>query len=184
MRMSGVDERCLTPAGPIHGVPRGSRAGFSLVEIMIALSVLGLVVVSSLPFLQGWKEATDLRSTAGRVSDMMLSARMKSVVDRKDYKVSVNYATDAYSAEPAVGTAKKVGSVDLYLDESDPECPSLSSGNVVFKPNGTADAAGFEAVYLRSRSARVPVRYRIKILGATGKVSVEKWAGGDWAGAY
>ena len=113
----------------------------------------------------------------------MLSARMRSVVDRRDYTVSVDYATDTCSAPSPVGTTKKMGSVDLYLDNTDPDCPSLSDSNVVFRPNGTADAAGFEAVYLKSRSARVPVRYRVKVLGATGKVSVEKWAGGEWYGA-
>jgi prepilin-type N-terminal cleavage/methylation domain-containing protein len=163
---------------------RRAPCGFSLIEITIALAILGLVAVSSLPFLQRWKEATDLRGTAGRVADMMLTARMRSVVDRSAYTVSVDYATDEFAAVPPIGTARKTGSVDLFLDATDPECPPLSSRNVVFRPNGTADTAGFEAVYLRSRSARVPVRYRVKVLGATGKVSVEKWAGGAWAGAY
>ena len=113
----------------------------------------------------------------------MLSARMRAVVDRRDYTVGVDYTTDTCSITPPIGAAQKTGSVDLYFDDSDPDCPSLSSQNVVFRPNGTADAAGFEAVYLRSRSAQVTVRYRVKILGATGKVSVEQWSGGAWGGA-
>jgi len=160
------------------------QSGFTLVELAVALAVLGMMMVLGWPFLQGWKESIDLRSTAGRVSDMMLSARMRSVVDRRDATVRVDYATDTCSSTAPVGTTKKIGSIDLYLDNSDPDCPSLSDSNVVFRSNGTADAAGFEAVYLKSRSARVPMRYRVKILGATGKVSVEKWAGGEWYGAY
>jgi prepilin-type N-terminal cleavage/methylation domain-containing protein len=163
---------------------RRDHAGFTLVEIMVALAILGLVAVSALPFLQGWKEGIDLRNGAAKVAETMLLARMRSVVERTDYTVSVNYATDVLSATPSVGSTKIISSVDLYFDDSDPDCPALSSGNIDFRANGTADAAGFEAVYLRSRSARVPVRYRVKILGATGKVSVERWAGGDWSGAY
>jgi prepilin-type N-terminal cleavage/methylation domain-containing protein len=163
---------------------RRTQSGFTLVELAVALAVLGSIMVLGWPFLQGWKEAIDLRSTAAGVSDTMLSARMKAVVDRRNYTVSVDYATDAFSVAPPVGTAKKMGSVDIYLDDTDPDCPPLSSKNVVFRPNGTADAAGFEGVYLKSKSARVPVRYRVKVLGATGKVSVEKWAGGEWYGAY
>ena len=163
---------------------RRTQSGFTLVELAVALAVLGSIMVLGWPFLQGWKEAIDLRSTAAGVSDTMLSARMKAVVDRRNYTVSVDYATDAFSVAPPVGTAKKMGSVDIYLDDTDPDCPPLSSKNVVFRPNGTADAAGFEGVYLKSKSARVPVRYRVKVLGATGKVSVEKWAGGEWHGAY
>lgn len=163
---------------------RRVQCGFTLVELAVALAVLGLAVVSGWPFLQGWKESIDLKSAASGVSDIMLAARMKAIVDRSNYTVSVDYATDDFSAAPPVGTTGKISSADLYLDDGDPDCPPLSSRNVVFRPNGTADAAGFEAVYLKSRSARVRVRYRVKVLGATGKVSVEKWAGGEWYGAF
>ena len=161
----------------------GDQTGFTLVELAVALAVLGLIMVLGWPFLQGWKEAIDLRSTAAKVADMMLSVRMRSVVDRRDYTVRVDYAADSCSTTSPVEATKKTGSVDLYLDNSDPDCPPLSDSTVAFRPNGTADAAGFEAVYIKSRSARVQMRYRVKVLGATGKVGVEKWAGGEWYGA-
>lgn len=159
------------------------QSGFSLVELSIALAIMGVLAVSSLPFLQLWKEKSDLRDAAAGIANVMISARMKAVVDRTDYRVSVDYAADGISAPAAVGAVAIKGSVDLYQDTTDLECPSLASGSVVFKPNGTAGAAGFEAVYLKSRSSKVQARYRVKILGATGKVSVEKWTGGTWVGA-
>jgi len=136
------------------------------------------------PFLQHWKAATDLRSSADKVANLMLAARMRAVVDRVNYTVSVDYATDTCSTTPPVGTTLVIGRVDYYQDDTDPDCPSLSSQDVVFRPNGTADAAGFECVYLKSLRAGVLVRYRVKVLGATGKISAEKWGGGDWVGAY
>jgi len=160
------------------------HSGFSLIEIAVALAILGLVMTTSLPFLLGWKETTDLRSAATRISDIMHSARMRAVVDRSSYTVTVDYATDEVAASPPVAITKKTASVDLFLDNTDPDCPPLSSRNVVFRANGTADAAGFEAVYLKSRSARVAVRYRVKVMGATGKVGTEKWTGGEWVGAF
>jgi prepilin-type N-terminal cleavage/methylation domain-containing protein len=161
----------------------GDQTGITLVEISVVLAVLGVLLALSFPSLKEWRRAVDLRSTAAKVAEIMLSARMRSVVERRDYLVSVDYTADVCSVSPPVGTAQVGGAVDFYLDNTDPDCPSLSSRNVVFRPNGTADAAGFEAVYLKSRSARVPARYRVKVLGATGKVSVERWAGGAWIGA-
>ena len=74
--------------------------------------------------------------------------------------------------------------VDIHADASDPGCPPLSARDVAFRANGTANAAGFEAVYIQSKSPGVPVRYRVKVLGATGKIAVERLAGGAWAGAF
>lgn len=156
----------------------------TLVEIGVVLAVVALLAALGLPSLRGWREATDLRDAAGRISETMQASRMKAIVERTMYTVSVDYAADTASAAPTGGTTGKTGSVDLYPDDTDPDCPSLSAQNVVFRPNGTADAAGFEAVYLRSRSARVPARYRVKVLGATGKISTERWLGGAWVGAY
>jgi prepilin-type N-terminal cleavage/methylation domain-containing protein len=162
---------------------RGDQAGITLVEISVVLAVLGVLLALSVPSLKEWRRAVELRGTAAKVAEIMLSARMRSVVERRDYLVSVDYTADACSVTPPVGTAQVGGSVDFYPDNTDPDCPSLSARDVVFRPNGTADAAGFEAVYLKSRSATVAARYRVKVLGATGKVRVEKWAGGAWIGA-
>jgi prepilin-type N-terminal cleavage/methylation domain-containing protein len=163
---------------------RRGNGGFTLVEIAIVLAVMSVSLALGWPFLQQWKATLDLRSAADKVANVMLAARMRAVVDRGNYTVSVNYATDTCMVTPRVGTTLGGGRVDYYLDNTDPDCLSLSDGDIVFRPNGTADAAGFEAVYLKSLSEQVLVRYRVKVLGATGKVSVEKWAGGDWVGAY
>jgi len=163
---------------------RCDRRGFTLVEIALALAVLGILATASLPFFQRWKEAIDVRNAAGDVADLMLQARMRSVVERRDYTLSVDYTAETFSAQPAIRPARIAGSVDLFADTSDPDCPSLASRSVLFRPNGTASAAGFEAVYLKSTSAGVAMHYRVKVLGATGKITLERWTGGAWAGAF
>lgn len=162
----------------------GGQAGVTLVEIAVVLGVLGLLAFMARPSLQRWKEVSDLRAAASRVSETMLSARMKSIAERRNYTVSVDYAADTCRVEPSGETVRREGSADLYADTSDPDCPPLSAQDVVFRPNGTADAVGFEAVYLKSRSPRVTTRYRVKVLGATGKIGVERRLGGGWVSAY
>lgn len=161
-----------------------NQAGFTLVELVVVVAVLGLVAALSIPSLQGWKESIELRNAATEVSDVLLAARTRSIVERAVFTARVDYANDTYSVTPGVESLPRWGSVDLYPDTSDPDCPSLSGQDVVFRPNGTADTVGFEAIYLKSKGARVAVRYRVKVLGATAKISVERWLGGSWVGAY
>ncbi len=163
---------------------RGDQRGLTLVEIAVVLAVVGVLAAQGLPALKGWKEGLDLRNAASRLSETLLLSRTRSIVERREYTVSVDYAADTWSVVPAVATVRIPGTVDLHLDESDPDCPPLSLQDVVFRPNSTADASGFEAVYLRSRGGRVATRFRVKVLGATGKVSVERLVQGTWVGPF
>jgi prepilin-type N-terminal cleavage/methylation domain-containing protein len=175
-------------AAVVAPAPAAGRAaderGFSLVEIAVVLAVVALLIAAAQPSLQGWKDALDLRNAASGVMDLMLSSRMKSIVERRNYTVSVDYTANSLGAAPGGTAFSPPGSVLLYRDDTDPDCPSLSARDVVFRPNSTADAAGFEAVYLKSRNSRRPVRYRVKVLGATGKVGIEKWTGNEWLSSY
>jgi Tfp pilus assembly protein FimT len=153
--------------------------------MVVVLGILGMTTITAMPFLQQWKEASDLRSAAGKVAGAMLTTRMKAVVKRSDCTVSVDYAKDTYRILPLSGEAVQppqsvAGSVDVYQDSSETDSPPLTANQVTFRANGTATAAGFEAVYLRSRSAKISARYRVKVLGASGKITVEKWDGGAW----
>jgi len=161
-----------------------SQRGVTLVEIAVVLGTLGLVLAIGVPNLQVWRDGIALRNAANGVSEVMLSARMAAIVERRNYTVTVDYAADSCSVSPGTRDPGRWATADIYADNSDPDCRSLSARDVVFRPNGTADAAGFEAVYLKSKNAKVKVRYRVKVLGATGKVGTERWIGGTWVGPY
>ena len=85
----------------------------------------------------------------------MLAARMKAVVDRSDYTVSVDYATDDLFGHLAGRDPRERALCRSLPRQHRSGLSAPVPRNVVFRPNGTADAAGFEAVYLKSRSARV-----------------------------
>lgn len=158
--------------------------GYTIVEVSIVLAMVGLAVSLGVPSLQGWKDRMDLRNAAGKLAESLLQARTRSVIERRDYTVSVDYAAETWRASPAFPVAPPPGSVDLYADTSDPDCQPPAGGAVTFRPNATANAAGFKAVYLKSRGTRALTRYRVKVLGATGKISVERLVGGAWVGQY
>lgn len=167
------------------------QQGMTLVELSIVLAIAGGLAVLALPGILRWRQSLELRRAASEVSGVLMQARTRSILERKHYRVSFDETADNYTTHiyndaamtSLVGTLGRQGepwkSVDIYDDDTDPACPPFSSWNVVFRPNSSADAAGFEGVYLRNADI-ANQRYRIKVLGATGKITVERWLGGAW----
>lgn len=167
-------------------VVAGQR-GMTLVEISVGLAILGLLATVALPSILFWRHGLELRSAASEISGVLMQARTKAIVERKNYTVAFDEVADTYRTTPAGGpTIGRQGepwkSVDVYDDDTDPACPTFSSWDVVFRPNSSADTAGFEAVYLRN--PKVAKRYRVKVLGVTGRISVERWEGASWKSEY
>lgn len=181
----------MTWAGNGETAMKTAQNGMTLVEIAIVLAIVGAVAVTAFPNILLWRASLELRSAASEISGVLMQARTKAIVDRTNYTVAFDGAADTYTttkwlagaATAAGGTVTgRVGpawrSIDIFDDDTDPACPPFSAGDVVFRPNSSADASGFEAVYLRD--AAVSRRYRVKVLGVTGRIAVERWVGDAW----
>lgn len=174
---------------------KSDQQGFTLVELMVVLGMLAIALTIGVPNFIQWRKSLELRDAASVVSAVLMEARTKAVVERRNYTVAFDENADTYTttkwlagaADETGGTVTgRVGpawrSVDIYDDDTDSSCPTFSDLNVVFRPNSTADTLGNEAVFLRDTN--VTQRYRVKVLGVTGRITVERWLGGSWVSAY
>jgi len=178
--------------------------GITLVEITIVLAVLAVMAAIAIPSYVNMLPRIELKRAATELSNAFMDSRMRSVKEVRDYAVSFDLTAETYTVmwpetdsslcdtppyfpgwagnecRNLIALSKKI---DVYADTSDPGVASFSGNDVVFRPNGTASTAGYEAVYFRNLPPSGE-RYRVKVLGVTGKISVEKWKGGAWASAF
>jgi Tfp pilus assembly protein FimT len=178
-----------------------NQRGITLVELAIVVGIAALLAVIAIPSYFSIVPHMALKNGTSEVSILFMQSRMRSISEAKYFRVTFDLANDTRQLDrgsvvfdAGSGTniiqwsvedsARKVSErVDLYADTSDPLVPPFSGGAVTFRPDGTVDTAGYEAVYIQNTPSSGE-RYRVKILGTTGKIGVERWAGGSWAKAF
>jgi type IV fimbrial biogenesis protein FimT len=190
----------------IHQTPRSSRAGFTLVELLIVLAIAVLVITLGVPNLldllarqrlEG--QARDLAALAHRARQEALTRGMPAVVeiDGRAFRAfaDLHGATLAappdglfnpLSGAPLQGTDFEIGRRQLHakLALAGPDSQTNIDGftvvdgvrKAIFEPDGSIRATG--AIRLADhRGNYLELRVAPR---ATGKVGLYKWDGSAW----
>jgi prepilin-type N-terminal cleavage/methylation domain-containing protein len=78
------------------GSPAGSVAGFTLMELMIAIVILGILLGLAIPGFSTWLPRYRLRGAAREIYSNLQLAKMTAVKDRIHCKVAFNVAAHTY----------------------------------------------------------------------------------------
>ncbi|MGH7408950.1 MAG: pilus assembly FimT family protein, partial [Candidatus Methylomirabilales bacterium] len=78
--------------GGAAGGPPPARPGFTLIEIVVVLAILGVSVALVLPAVGRGTDGLRLRTEAGRVAALLRQARERAVGQRHAARVSLNQA--------------------------------------------------------------------------------------------
>ena len=73
-----------------------SQTGMNLTELMIAVSIIGLLMVTTIPAFVKRNERQKLDVAADMISNKLLIARQKAVASKKRYRMEYNYGTRAF----------------------------------------------------------------------------------------
>ena len=146
-----------------------NRQGFTLLELLIVLVLIGLITGLSVPYLGGSLGGTQLKSSANRIGAILRYARNLTVSEQYGWTVAFEFEQQRVVLAPS----------DVEHEEEDkreriyqlPEGVFLvSEGNediqILFYPAGNSSGGEIE---LRGKSK---IRYRISVDFITGIVDV------------
>jgi prepilin-type N-terminal cleavage/methylation domain-containing protein len=147
------------------------RRGFSLVELLVVLGVIGLILGISVPSLTTYSSQLRLKAATRQIVGLLSLARSKAIGSRENHAVMVDQErrevsiVDLSTGEPMeqiVRLPKEV-TVDVQAGGQ-----SAAEPQVVFRPTGALEGRTMQLIVTGRDQA-----HTITITGTTGSVTVE-----------
>jgi len=127
------------------------HAGFSLLELMIAITVVGLMLAIAMPRVQGATTGLEVQGARAAITNLYARARVTAVQSRRTTTLNLSGSSVWITSPRAVGGLDTIGSVtnltNLY------GVAVTASGNVSILPTGLVNA-GTPVVIKVTRSSR------------------------------
>lgn len=157
-----------------HPSPRD--AGYSLVEILVAVTLMGIVLVLGVGSFRAWAVAEDQEGTVTDLQTILRQTQTRAITEGVHFCVTFDTAADTYTVNRyACGTPlqrvngpikPQAGTIEFQnVQFRQPD--GTYSPNLTFRPTGTATAGSLQIV--RAGSAKV---YTLSVEGFTGRVSI------------
>lgn len=143
----------------------GPQRGFTLLEMLVVMVLLGLVTSLALPAMQRWHDAVQLRAQAGLVVDVLRAAAFQAAATRSDRVVDATSFTQAAAPSAAVPAGSASAAAATLGTPTTPDTPASGAGTrampdhvavtlasgwtvadvqpATFRANGLCDAGSF-----------------------------------------
>jgi general secretion pathway protein H len=130
----------------LRGTHSEGRAGFSLIELIVVVMLIGVMVGLIVPHMRGTYEDVLLRATGRKLADAARLAHSQAITVNAAHRVRIDLASHRYAVErahrdpdhgPAFVPLRHVpGSEGTFHDRISIE---IRDSAIVFYPDGTAD---------------------------------------------
>ncbi len=137
----------LTSAAMSPVRPLGKERGYSLIELMIVLAIMGILSLIAIPWFYKYAQRNKLKSAAFEVQTTLLAARMKAVKRNQPVSVVINSTAPVQLSTvepppPAPTPTVAPQALNLPADAAVLfATPIASSGIVTFSGDGRIDMA-------------------------------------------
>lgn len=152
------------------------RCGYTLIELIIVLAIVGTVISISVPFVSSFLFRANLESSAEDIVSTLRWARRLAITKRKEYRVIFNPQRGKYWLEDKEGNIEgERHSLQENIVFADPELNKMQEEDGIvefdnpddsgfsFYPQGTAESG---SIYLRGKESER--WYTITITASTG----------------
>jgi len=157
------------------------NSGFSLAELMITLSIFGIIATVGAPSFLSWSKNYQLKSASDNLYSHMQMAKIGAVKENMPWTVNFNQnGIRGYNIKNGLGKIVKTVDFDTkYSNEIQYKAPTSSveydSATLTFNPNGTSNS-GFAYISNKEKSGY----YKVGLPFSNGSITLQKWNGSQW----
>jgi general secretion pathway protein H len=142
-----------------------AQRGFTLIEMLVVLTIAALIVGLALPRLTGAEEKASLRTAAHQVAAALRNTRSLAMTKGRTEAFVIDTANGAFRAGPTARPGQLPRGIQLALVTVTSDQASASQGRIQFFADGSSTGGG---VLLASGK----VRSQVLVDWLTGRVSV------------
>ena len=128
-----------------------SAAGFTLIEIMVVIAIIGLVAAMGMPSIIRSVQKEGMRKALSDVQDVCFTARQRAIVGRQKTAVVINPAEGSFAVDGAAAGSSNQGKVAAatlpdsirfaMVDIFRQDYLESDWARIFFYPDGTCDEA-------------------------------------------
>ena len=140
-----------------HRPPQPRTAGFSVLEMLVVLAIIGALVALSGPMLRGAPDRLQLQTTVRDILGALKSTRAAAIAGNAEATLVFDLEHRTFSS-PAVRASSFPQGIELALKVALLDSEATSRGSVKFFPDGSSTGADL-VLKLRGRSAKICVNW-------------------------
>jgi general secretion pathway protein H len=151
--------------GTLRAGSRRGAVGFTLLELLVVLAILGFAVALAVPVISRAVPGIELTTTARSVAAALREARGRAIAGNQEVVVTLDLDNRLLRTGSAGNALKLSRNLGISLYTATDEVINAGAGNIRFYPDGTS-TGGRVRVFLESR------KYDVDVNWITGGVSI------------